>query len=251
MSEQNPREELRQESGAFTAPPAVVEALEASLGYTFKARELLLRALTHRSYSNERGLDGNYERLEFLGDSVFGLVTSRWLYDRLPELPEGDLAKLKSHLVSATVLAAHAQKIELGQVLRLGIGEDRSGGRRKISILADAMEALFGAAYLDGGLLAAKKVIEPIVLAAYEKFEASHSDAKTQLQELAQGLRLGLPEYVLIEATGPDHDKRFTVECRIGGDLLGRGEGKSKKTAEQVAARAALERLQGDGAASR
>lgn len=251
MPEHFPREELRQDSGTFTAPPAAIEALETSLGYTFKGRELLLRALTHRSYSNERGLDGNYERLEFLGDSIFGLVTSRWLYDRQPELPEGELAKLKSHLVSATVLAAHAQKIELGQVLRLGIGEDRSGGRRKISILADAMEALFGAAYLDGGIGAARQVIEPIVLAAYERFELSHSDAKTQLQELAQGLRLGLPDYVLIEATGPDHDKRFTVECRIGGDLFGQGEGKSKKTAEQVAARAALIRLQGEAAGER
>jgi ribonuclease III len=235
----------RQESGGFAAQ-AAVELLEAALCYRFASRELLLRALTHRSYSNERGLDGNYERLEFLGDAVFGLITSRWLYDRLPELPEGELAKLKSHLVSATVLGARAQAIGLGQVLRLGIGEDRSGGRRKVSILADAMEAIFGAAYLDGGIPAARQVIEPIVLAAYETFESSHSDAKTRLQELAQGARLGLPDYVLIEASGPDHDKLFTVECRIGGELFGRGEGKSKKTAEQVAARAALARLQAE-----
>jgi ribonuclease-3 len=235
----------RQESGGFAAQ-AGVELLEAALCYRFASRELLLRALTHRSYSNERGLDGNYERLEFLGDAVFGLITSRWLYDRLPELPEGELAKLKSHLVSATVLGARAQAIGLGQVLRLGIGEDRSGGRRKVSILADAMEAIFGAAYLDGGIPAARQVIEPIVLAAYETFESSHSDAKTRLQELAQGSRLGLPDYVLIEASGPDHDKLFTVECRIGGELFGRGEGKSKKTAEQVAARAALSRLQAE-----
>ena len=243
MSEQVPREEMRPESGGFAASAAAIETLERVLGHRFTRRELLLQALTHRSYSNERGLDGNYERLEFLGDSVFGLITARWLYDRQPELPEGELAKLKSHLVSAQVLGAHAQAIELGQVIRLGIGEDRSGGRRKTSILADAMEAIFGAAYLDGGLPAARKVIEPIVMAAYEKFEASHSDAKTRLQELAQGQRLGLPEYVLVEATGPDHDKNFSIECRIGGDLFGRGEGKSKKTAEQMAARAALARL--------
>ena len=247
MPDQFSREDSRQDSGAFTAPPGAIEALEQTLGYSFKDRELLQRALTHRSYSNERGLDGNYERLEFLGDSIFGLITSRWLYDRQPELPEGELAKLKSHLVSATVLGAHAEAIDLGAVLRLGIGEHRSGGRRKISILADAMEAIFGAAYLDGGIPAARQVIEPIVLAAYERFEASHSDAKTKLQELAQGLRLGLPDYVLIEATGPDHDKRFSVECRIGGELLGQGEGKSKKTAEQVAARAALIRLAEEG----
>lgn len=239
MSEQD----HRQESGGFAVHPGAIETLEQSLDYRFVRRELLLRALTHRSYSNERGLDGNYERLEFLGDAVFGLITSRWLYDRLPELPEGELAKLKSHLVSATVLGARAQAIGLGLVLRLGIGEDRSGGRRKVSILADAMEAIFGAAYLDGGIPAARQVIEPIVLAAYETFEAGHSDAKTKLQELAQGARLGLPDYVLVEASGPDHDKLFTVECLIGGELFGRGEGKSKKTAEQVAARAALSRL--------
>ncbi len=146
------------------------------------------------------------------------------------------------------MLSAHAQAIELGQVMRLGIGEDRSGGRRKISILADAMEALFGAAYLDGGIPAARQVIEPIILAAYERFEADHSDAKTKLQELAQAHRLGLPEYVLIEASGPDHDKYFTVDCLIGGELFGQGDGKSKKTAEQVAARAALARLQAEKA---
>lgn len=247
MSEQRVREEIRQESGSFSVT-GVVEALETALAYVFRDRSLLLRALTHRSFSNERGEGGNYERLEFLGDAIFGLVTSRWLYDRQPELPEGELAKLKSHLVSAQVLAAHAQAIALGQVLRLGIGEDRSGGRRKISILADAMEALFGAAYLDGGLPAARQVIEPIILAAYERFEASHSDAKTRLQELAQGLRLGLPDYVLVEASGPDHDKSFSVECRIGGELFGSGAGKSKKTAEQVAARAALARLQAESA---
>lgn len=247
MPEQRGREEIRQESAGFAAAGGV-ETLEAALGYVFVDRELLLLALTHRSFSNERGLDGNYERLEFLGDAIFGLVTARWLYDRQPELPEGELAKLKSHLVSAQVLAAHAQEIQLGQVLRLGIGEDRSGGRRKISILADAMEALFGAAYLDGGLPAARQVVEPILLAAYEKIEASHSDAKTRLQELAQSLKLGLPEYVMVEASGPDHDKMFSVECRIGGELFGQGGGKSKKTAEQVAARAALGRLQAESA---
>ena len=243
MTESGPREPLHQESGIFGAREAAIETLETALAYSFIDRQLLLCALTHRSYSNERGLDGNYERLEFLGDSVFGLVTARWLFDRQPELPEGELAKLKSHLVSATVLGAHAQAIDLGQVLRLGVGEDRSGGRRKISILADAMEAIFGAAYLDGGLPAARRVIEPIILSAYERFEASHSDAKTRLQELAQGQRLGLPEYVLVEASGPDHDKSFTVECRISGDIFGVGEGKSKKTAEQMAARKALTRL--------
>lgn len=248
MPDQLLREDQRQESGGFAAQGGAVEVLERALDYHFVRPELLLRALTHRSYSNERGLDGNYERLEFLGDAVFGLITSRWLYDRLPELPEGELAKLKSHLVSATVLGAHARAIGLGQVLRLGIGEDRSGGRRKVSILADAMEAIFGAAYLDGGIPAARQVIEPIVLAAYETFEAGHSDAKTKLQELAQGARLGLPDYVLVAASGPDHDKLFTVECLIGGELFGRGEGKSKKTAEQVAARAALSRLQSESA---
>ncbi len=234
MPDLEPHEEIR---------PTALALLEASLGYTFEDKELLKLAVTHRSFSNERGLDGNYERLEFLGDSVFGLITARWLYDRQPALPEGELAKLKSHLVSAFVLGAHAQAIQLGKVIRLGVGEDRSGGRRKTSILADAMEAIFGAVYLDGGIPAARQVIVPIVLEAYESFEASHSDAKTKLQELAQGLRLGLPDYVLTGATGPDHDKLFSIECRIGGDVFGEGQGKSKKTAEQVAARAALIRL--------
>ncbi len=133
--------------------------IESALGYTFRNADLLRIALTHRSYANERGETDNYERLEFLGDSVLGLVSARWLYDRYPHQPEGQLAKWKSFLVSAPALARFAESIDLGGELRLGVGEARSGGRAKASILADAVEAIFGAIYLDGGLPAARTII--------------------------------------------------------------------------------------------
>lgn len=218
--------------------------LETALGHRFARRELLEAALTHRSYSNERGARENYERLEFLGDSVLGLVAAEWLYRRLGDRPEGELAKLKSFLVSAGVLGRRAREIGIGELLKLGVGEDRSGGREKRSILADAMEALFGAVFVDAGFEAARAVIVPVLEAAAEEHERiARSDAKTLLQERAQAVGMGLPSYQLVGESGPDHQKRFHVECWLGGRKVGSAEGGSKKQAEQRAALAALDGL--------
>jgi ribonuclease-3 len=184
--------------------------------------------------------------MEFLGDAVLGLATAEWLFERYPEEPEGHLSKLKSSLVSARSLARFARHLELGPVLLLGIGEERSGGRTKRSLLADSMEAVFGAVYLDGGMKAARKVIGALLEGVTGSEEAPvPTDAKTELQELTQAQGWELPEYQLVREEGPDHDKRFTVECRIQGRLAGTGEGRSKKIAEQVAAAVALEDLNG------
>lgn len=218
--------------------------LEDALGYRFDDRELLRVALVHRSYSNERGDEDNYERLEFLGDSVLGLVAAEWLYERFPERSEGELAKLKSFLVSAPVLAGYARSLDLGARLRLGIGEDRSGGRRKSSILCDVVESLIGAVYLDGGLGAAREVIAPVLdeaLVAHS--QADNTDFKTRLQERSQGRGWGLPIYRVTAEAGPDHRKIFTVECSIEDKVVAAAEGRSKKMAAQRAAAAALEEL--------
>ncbi len=219
-------------------------AVEEALGHRFSDSQLLLQALTHRSFSSERGDGWNYERLEFLGDSVLGLVASHWLFRLHPDQPEGELAKLKGFLVSAPVLSHHAEQIGLGALLRLGVGELRSGGRSKASILADAVEALFGAVYLDGGLEAARGAIEPILEEALaDRARYQHVDAKTSLQEYAQGRGLGLPVYRLVGESGPDHQKVFAVECSLAGETLSAAEGPSKKLAEQGAATAALAEL--------
>ncbi len=227
--------------GRLTSTP-----FEKKLGYRFKEPHLLEVATTHSSYANEHGLDADYERMEFLGDAVLGLVTAQWLFERFPDEPEGHLSKLKSSLVSARSLAKHARSLELGPVLLLGIGEERSGGRGKRSLLADSMEAIFGATYLDGGIKAARKVIHAMLEAAVDPEEApAPPDSKTDLQELIQAQGWELPEYPLIAEDGPDHQKLFTVECRIQGKVAGTGEGRSKKIAEQVAAAAALAALDG------
>jgi ribonuclease-3 len=219
--------------------------LEKRLGYRFRHAELLEQALTHRSYAYERGSTAHYERLEFLGDAVLGLVAAEWLYARHPDLPEGQLSRLKSHAVSAPVLGAHAERLGVGEALRLGVGEERSGGRAKRSLLADSLEALFGAVYLDGGL----KAVRPLVERALEEALAdrggvSRADAKTALQELVQGKGWDLPEYRLVAATGPDHRKTFSVDVWLRGEVIGQGEGESKKLAEQRAAAAAITRLE-------
>jgi len=219
---------------------------EKRIGYRFRQEALLNLALTHRSYANEQGVEANYERLEFLGDAVLGLITTEWLYRNLPELPEGDLTKRKNHLVSKDVLAPYAEQVALGEVLRLGVGEERSGGRGKLSLLANSMEAVFGAVYLDGGIEAARSVILPMLEAGLAPGTpaAIDRDAKTRLQEVAQGRGWPLPEYRLTAETGPDHSKRFSVECWVHGECAGQGEGPSKKIAEQRAATAALAQLQ-------
>jgi ribonuclease III len=218
--------------------------LEKRLDYRFKRLDLLDLALTHRSWANEQSVPEHYERLEFLGDAVLGLVTADWLYERHPELPEGELSKLKAQIVSKTTLARHAEALDLGTALRIGVGEDRSGGRTKPSLLADSMEAVFGALYLDGGLEVARKAILAMAEGAYlEQTQQSVTDPKTQLQEVVQALGWDLPEYRLTDSIGPDHNKTFVVECWLMGSLAGRGEGPNKKTAEQRAAADALEQL--------
>lgn len=218
--------------------------IEEALGYRFKDPCLLRTALTHRSYSNERGERDNYERLEFLGDAVLGMVASRWLYHRYPREPEGQLAKRKSFLVSAPVLARFAESLGLGPELRLGVGEARSGGSTKTSILADAVEAVFGAVYLDQGLEAVREIIEQFLEnAVEERSSVFHTDPKTRLQEQVQARGWALPQYRVVSESGPDHRKRFTVECSVEGEVAGSAEGRSKKLAEQAAAIYALERL--------
>ncbi|HEV7509520.1 MAG TPA: ribonuclease III [Thermoanaerobaculia bacterium] len=227
---------------AFGRRPAT--PLEERLGYRFKRLDLLSLALTHRSWANEQGIPEHYERLEFLGDSVLGLISAEWLYIRYPELPEGELSKLKAQLVSRPALARHAEEIGLGSALKIGVGEERSGGRTKASLLADSMEAVIGALYLDGGLEVARKVVEPMMKTGFEERASQDlTDSKTQLQEVSQALGWALPEYRLTAASGPDHNKVFVVECWLAGELGGTGEGPSKKVAEQRAAADALARL--------
>ena len=221
-----------------------VTPLEKRLGHRFKHPDLLQLALTHRSYANEQGVPEHYERLEFLGDAVLGLVTGQWLYERHPELPEGELSKMKAQLVSRTSLAQHAERLALGPALRIGVGEERSGGRTKASLLADSMEAIFGAIYLDAGLDAARDAILAMLEeTGEERTLLLGSDCKTQLQEMTQALGWDLPDYRLAAAVGPDHSKVFTIECWVGGAIAGRGEGPSKKVAEQKAAAEALTRV--------
>lgn len=221
--------------------------LEERLGYRFRRVELLEQALTHSSLANERGTTDHSERLEFLGDAVLGLVAARWLYDSRPDLPEGALSKLKAHLVSSRALVGYARTLGVGEALQLGVGEERSGGRTKQSLLADALEAVFGAAYLDGGLGAAERVIVPLLSGEVEARPRPHEvDAKTRLQELTQGRGGALPEYRLVSETGPPHDRVFTVLCRLGTGVEAAAEGRSKKQAEQAAAAAVLARLLGE-----
>jgi len=197
-------------------------------------------ALTHRSYAYENGGLPTNERLEFLGDSVLGLVVTDLLYTRHPELSEGRLAKLRAAVVNARALAEVGRTLELGPYLRLGRGEEATGGRDKSSILADTVEALLGVVYLEHGFGVAAEVVrglfEPLLDEAVTL--GAGLDWKTSLQELSASLGLGVPEYV-IGQSGPDHEKRFTAQVRVGGQLHGRGEGRSKKEAEQQAAETA------------
>jgi ribonuclease III len=224
-------------------PPYTV--LEAALG-TGIDPDLLERALTHRSYAYEHGGLPTNERLEFLGDAVLGLVITDALYTTHPDLPEGSLAKLRASVVNTRALADVARTLELGRWLRLGRGEEVTGGRDKNSILADTMEAVLGAVYLDRGIDAVTAVVrrlfDPLMRAASE--EGASLDWKTALQELGAARGLGVPDYRLSER-GPDHAKSFTAEVAMGGAVRGSGEGRSKKEAEQKAAEAAYAALGG------
>jgi ribonuclease-3 len=217
--------------------------LERRLGYRFHDRGLLEAALTHRSHAQETGGAVQYERLEFLGDAVLGLAAAERLYRGLPAEAEGELSRLKAWVVSAESLARHAEALGLGELLRLGVGEERTGGRRKRSLLADALEALFGAVYLDGGPTAALALLAPYLEGALAADPGRAGDAKTRLQEAAQARSWELPAYRIAGESGPDHAKRFEVEVLVRGEIAGRGEGRSKKEAQQAAAAAALAAL--------
>ena len=220
------------------------ETLDRVIGVRFDDSALRRTALTHRSFAFEQGLDVTNERLEFLGDSVLGLVVTDMAYKAYPELAEGTLAKLRAAIVNMVALADVARELGLGELVLLGKGEELSGGRDKSSILADALEAVFGAVYLDRGLQVATELIERLFrprMQAYVRGEGDR-DYKTILQELASQQVRSMPEYRLAE-TGPDHEKRFTATVFVGGVPMGSGTGRSKKEAEQQAAREAYAHL--------
>jgi len=217
---------------------------EDRIGYTFKQRDILNRALTHKSYAHEARQQDirDNETFEFLGDSVLGFVVGDLLFRRFPTVDEGALSKIKAYLVSANSLAAKAREYGMGDVIYLGVGEEKSGGRKKESLLANLFEAMIAAIYLDGGIDPARELIERSFVNDLERIDSQDllfHDYKTALQELAQGKGLPLPEYNVIDEVGPDHDKRFIVEVKIG-SLITRGEGSSKKEAQQEAAKHAL-----------
>jgi len=220
-------------------------ALEKVLGVTIRDRALLRRALTHRSYAYENGGLPTNERLEFLGDSVLGIVVTDHLYRSFPDLPEGQLAKLRASVVNMTALAKVARSVDLGDWLLLGRGEEYSGGRDKASILADTLEALIGAVYIDRGLTSAAKLVHRFFdrLMAEASTRGASLDWKTSLQELAAAQLLGVPEYAVSES-GPDHAKFFTATSIVAGREWGVGDGRSKKEAEQRAAEAAWTTIQ-------
>lgn len=209
--------------------------------------DLLVECLTHRSYAYEQGGLRPNERLEFLGDAVLGLVITDALYHRHPDLPEGQLAKQRAAIVNAKALAAVARELSLGDYLSLGKGENATGGRDKTSILADALEALFGAVYLTGGIDEARRVIHDLMDPTLRHAASLDValDWKTSLQELTSELGLGVPQYVLTEA-GPDHHKQYTARVRLNDGLHGLGEGRTKKDAEQLAACATFLELRGE-----
>ncbi len=217
------------------------DALCRQLGYEFTQPQLLQRALTHRSHS-----PANYERFEFLGDSVLNCVIAKHLFDRFPDVAEGDLSRLRSNLVNQQTLFLLAQQLQLGELLQLGEGERKSAGFRRPSILADALEALFGAVFLDAGFEAAQQVVLRLYVPFIEKADVQTlgKDAKTLLQEYLQGKRMALPKYTVIATQGEAHAQLFQVECEIAQlKLTTRGEGVSRRAAEQAAAEAAYLKL--------
>jgi ribonuclease III len=227
-----------------TPAEAPLESLDRALGVSFEDAALRETALTHRSYAFEHGTDTTNERLEFLGDSVLGLVVTDMSYVAYPDMPEGSLAKLRAAIVNMSALADVARALGLGDLVLLGRGEELSGGRDKASILADALEAVFGAVYLDRGLDVARELIERLFrprMEAYVRGEGER-DYKTILQELVSQELRAMPEYRL-EERGPDHEKEFTATVFLAGEPHGSGTGRSKKEAEQQAAREAYARI--------
>ena len=218
-----------------------IELLEQRIGYVFRDKELLQQALTHSSYANEQKINKrqDYERLEFLGDAVLELVSSDYLFQAHPDLPEGKLTKQRSSMVCEPALAFCARDIEMEQFIYLGKGEEATGGRKRDSIISDVMEAVIGAIYLDGGLDPARDYINRFILSDLEHKQLFY-DSKTILQERVQRLPNASLAYVLTGETGPEHDKLFMVEALLNGKKIGEGSGRSKKLAEQQAAYQAL-----------
>ena len=219
--------------------------LEQGLGYTFRNKALLENALTHSSYANEnreRHLPDN-ERLEFLGDSILGFVVAEYLYRNFPDKPEGELTRIRADLVCERNLAEAAATVELGSYLLLGHGEEQGGGRKRDSIVSDAMESVIAASFMDGGFAAAKEIIDRLILSNIPKGRPRNFDYKTAFQELVQRKKDQQIHYELTGESGPDHDKHFEVEVLLNGKAVGHGVGSSKKRAEQAAAEAAIEAL--------
>ena len=219
---------------------------EQRIGYTFSDKDLLMTALTHSSYINEHKMERSQcnERIEFLGDAVLELASSEYLFERYPELSEGELTKLRASLVCEPTLAFDARAIRLSDYLRLGKGEDLTGGRTRDSIVSDALESVIGAIYLDGGKEEAVRFIRRFVLDDIEN-KRIYQDAKTRLQEMTQEKLGGTPAYRITKAEGPAHARTFTAEVLVGKKVLGTGEGSTKKNAEQMAAHEALKILKG------
>ena len=223
----------------------MINDLETAIGYRFKNISLLQNALTHSSYANERWHNSlmSNERLEFLGDSILGMVVAEYLFRTFPDRPEGELTRMRADMVCEKSLACVAARIGLGSHLMLGNGEEQGGGRSRESILADAVESVIAAAFLDGGMNAARKFIEQFILVEVPVKKLHNADYKTALQELVQQKKHQVLSYRLTGESGPDHDKRFDVEVSLNGKVVGVGSGSSKKRAEQMAARCAMEEL--------
>ena len=226
----------------------MINDLEARLGYKFFNISLLLGALSHSSYANEHYHDGlkSNERLEFLGDSILGMVVAEYLYRNFPDRPEGELTRMRADMVCETALASIARTLELGSHLLLGKGEEAFGGRERPSILADAVESVIAASYLDGGMDAARGIINRFVLSDVPVTRMHNVDYKTALQERVQQKKNQVLSYRPLGEQGPDHHKEFMVEVLLNGKVAGTGSGTSKKRAEQAAAKAAMQALFGE-----
>ena len=223
----------------------MIKDLETAIGYRFNNISLLQNALTHSSYANERWHNSllSNERLEFLGDSVLGMLVAEYLFRNFPNRPEGELTRMRADMVCEQTLAKVAAKIDLGRHLLLGNGEEQGGGRNRNSILADAVESVIAASFLDGGQEAAQRFIERFILVEVPVKQLHNADYKTALQEMVQRKKNQVLTYCLVGESGPDHDKKFDVEVKLNGVVVGTGSGSSKKRAEQDAARCALEKL--------
>ncbi len=226
----------------------MIKDLETAIGYRFKDISLLQNALAHSSYANERWHNSllSNERLEFLGDSILGMTVAEYLYRSFPDRPEGELTRMRADMVCEQSLAKVAHTIGLGEHLLLGHGEEQGGGRTRASILADAVESVIAACYIDGGFAPAKAFIDRFILCDVPVKQLHNRDYKTALQELVQRKKDQVIRYTLVGEEGPDHNKQFRVEVSINGQTVGQGTGTSKKRAEQEAAKAALDSLYPD-----